>query len=142
MIGILIYNYFSDKGSVLTPGTNTQNTQLEKVSYVVEKGDSLWKIAEEKMGNGFEWNDLKIANNLSSDTLEVGQKLTIPTESVLSADTKPVDADTYTVVKGDSLWSISVLAYGDGYKWSEIAKLNNLTNPNLIHAGNVLKLPR
>lgn len=46
------------------------------------------------------------------------------------------------MVKGDHLWGIAVRAYGDGYKWVEIARENNLVNPNLIHPGNVLSLPR
>jgi nucleoid-associated protein YgaU len=49
---------------------------------------------------------------------------------------------SYTVVKGDSLWSIAVKAYGDGYKWVSIAKANKLDNPNVIHAGNVLVIPK
>lgn len=138
IMGILIVNYFKDKKGELVPATNTDN---KTVSYEVKKGDSLWKIAEEKMGSGFKWQEIKDANKLASNTIEVGQKLTIPEVSVLSANTK-ITTDTYTVVKGDTLWDISVLAYGDGFKWSEIAKANNLKNPNLIHTGNVLKLPR
>lgn len=53
-----------------------------------------------------------------------------------------ITSATYTVVHGDNLWDISVRAYGDGYKWTEIARENNLLHPNLIHAGNVLILPR
>ncbi len=53
-----------------------------------------------------------------------------------------ITGDTYTVVHGDNLWKISERAYGTGFKWVEIARENNLANPNLIHAGNVLKLPR
>lgn len=47
----------------------------------------------------------------------------------------------YTVVRGDSLWDISVKQYGNGYRWVEIAKLNKLANPSIIHAGNVLIMP-
>lgn len=47
----------------------------------------------------------------------------------------------YTVVQGDSLWNIAVAKYNDGYRWTEIARLNNLDNPDLIHPGNVLQLP-
>jgi len=48
---------------------------------------------------------------------------------------------TYTVVRGDSLWNIAVSAYGDGFRWVDIAKANNLANPRIIHAGNVLVIP-
>jgi nucleoid-associated protein YgaU len=47
----------------------------------------------------------------------------------------------HTVVSGDSLWAIAVKHYNNGYRWVEIAKLNNLKNPDVIHAGNVLMLP-
>lgn len=56
--------------------------------------------------------------------------------------TDPISADSYTVVHGDNLWNISVRAYGDGFRWVEIARANNLANPNLIHAGNHFTIPR
>jgi nucleoid-associated protein YgaU len=54
----------------------------------------------------------------------------------------PINTEEYTVVKGDCLWNIAIRAYGDGFKWVEIAKANNLKNPNLIHSGNVFVIPR
>lgn len=66
-----------------------------------------------------------------------------PTTPSYDASVGPkISGDSYTVVKGDNLWNIAVRAYGDGYKWVEIAKLNNLANPDIIHPGNVFKLPR
>jgi len=47
----------------------------------------------------------------------------------------------YTVLKGDDLWVIADKFYKDPYKWTEIAKANNLDNPNIIHPGNVLIIP-
>lgn len=54
----------------------------------------------------------------------------------------PSDATQYTVVKGDSLWKIAEAQYNDGYKWVEIARVNKLVNPDLIHPGNSLVIPR
>lgn len=55
-----------------------------------------------------------------------------------------LEATTYTVVKGDHLWSISLRAYGDGYKWVEIFKANSdkIRNANQIEIGMTLTLPR
>lgn len=52
-----------------------------------------------------------------------------------------ISGAVYTVKTGDSLWNIAVRAYNNGYKWVDIAKANNLTNPSIIHSGNVLKIP-
>lgn len=152
IVGILIVNYFKDKGQTNVPGINTQGS-TEKVHTVV-KGETLWSVAEDAFGSGYNWVDIKTANNLKTDTIEVGQKLTIPSVApkkptatkqvtTVSAQTATsIQGSSYTVVKGDSLWKISVRAYGDGYQWVKIANANKLKNPNIIHAGNILTLPR
>ncbi len=49
--------------------------------------------------------------------------------------------ETYTVVKGDSLWGIANKKLGNGERYPEIKALNGLTS-NTIYAGQVLKLPK
>ena len=49
---------------------------------------------------------------------------------------------TDEVVKGDNLWKIAVDKYGDGGKWIEIAKKNNLVNPRIIEIGQKLLVPK
>jgi LysM repeat protein len=49
--------------------------------------------------------------------------------------------DTYTVVKGDSLWLIAQKKLGNGSLWPEIKALNGLKS-DLIHAGDILKIPK
>jgi len=46
--------------------------------YTVAKGDSLWKIAAEKLGSGVRCVEIKKLNALISDTIYAGQKLKIP----------------------------------------------------------------
>jgi nucleoid-associated protein YgaU len=50
---------------------------------------------------------------------------------------------TYTVVAGDSLSKIAKKLYGDGNQWKKIFEANRDTvkNPDLIHPGQVLKIP-
>jgi nucleoid-associated protein YgaU len=155
IVGVLIVNYFKDQKSQTLPEALTTSNVVEVGKpHAVVKGETLWSIAEDAYGSGYNWTDVKLANNLKAETIEVGQKLEIPdvaakkptsTTKVAAASpvvTTSIATSSYTVVKGDTLWDISVRAYGDGYKWSQIAKANKLTNPNLIHPGNVLSLPR
>ena len=158
VVGILIVNYFKDrKGQTLPEALSTTNqvqTQTEKTHTIV-RGETLWSVAEDSYGSGYNWTDIYNANNLKSQNVEIGQVLKIPhvaakqpTATRQSATIKAgsvnqtITGNTYTVVHGDSLWNISVRAYGDGYQWVKIAKANNLKNPGIIHAGNILTLPR
>ena len=48
---------------------------------------------------------------------------------------------TYTVVSGDTLWAISERFYGDGSKYQRIADASGISNPDLIHPGQVVTIP-
>lgn len=114
----------------------------------VVKGENLWSIAETYYNSGYNWVDIASANSLTNPSvIEEGQELTIPDVAVKIATTNritetAISSENYTVLKGDSLWKIAVRAYGDGYKWVDIAKANNLLKPGIIHPGNILNLPR
>jgi nucleoid-associated protein YgaU len=156
VVGVLVVNYFKDKGKGILPffptGNKTEVTQnTEAKSHTVAKGENLWKIAEKYYGSGYNWVDIAKENKLANPgVISEGQKLTIPNveakkltvKEVKTVSTEPITGATYQVVKGDCLWTIAVRAYGDGYKWPEIAKENKLVNPSLIHPGNILVLLR
>ena len=154
VVGVLVVNYFKDQGGslpFLSTGNKTEVTETAKPqSVTVVKGDTLWSIAETNYGSGYNWVDVAKANNLTNaDQIAEGQILTLPdveaklaTSAEVKTTGETISGGTYTVVKGDSLWDIAVRAYGDGYKWTEIANENSLVNPDVIHAGNILVLPR
>ena len=48
----------------------------------------------------------------------------------------------YAVVAGDHLWKISTKFYDTGFNWTLIAQENRLANPDIIHSGNVLTIPK
>ena len=58
----------------------------------------------------------------------------------LGVTPKP-SAKYHTVVKGDTLWAIAKKYYGDGNKYPEIARANNIANPNIISVGQKLLIP-
>lgn len=59
------------------------------------------------------------------------------------APPKPAQTFTHTVTSGESLSLIAKKTLGDGNRWREIYELNRdqISNPNLIYPGQVLKLP-
>ena len=96
--------------------------------YVVKKGDSLWKIAT---SYGISVDELKKANNLTSNNLDIGQLLFIPSEE------KKETGVVYVVKAGDSLWKI---ANSYGVSVSELKSANNLKSDTLS-IGQQLKIP-
>ncbi|MDD6878997.1 MAG: LysM peptidoglycan-binding domain-containing protein, partial [bacterium] len=95
---------------------------LETNIYVVQRGDTLYSIA-----NKFNTtvNELKAANNLTSNLLNIGEKIIIPAKIV---EINPDDYSKYTVEKGDSLYSI---AKKYNTTVDELLKINQLSSTNL-----------
>lgn len=60
-----------------------------------------------------------------------------PVKSAIPTET------SYTIKKGDTLWSISKNVYGDGNLWKKIQEANKtvLGNSNSLKAGTVLQIP-
>lgn len=165
VVGFIIFSFARNKGepqqtsSVRNEASKQEKTN-KKISselpktYTVALGDDLWSISEKLYKSGYNWVDIAKANKLENpDVLHVGNKLTIPdVEAKIVTIAKPpmsqeqeakaIKGDSYTIVSGDNLWDIAVRAYGDGFRYVEIAKANNLSNPDIIFAGNKLTILR
>ena len=96
--------------------------------YTVKSGDSLWSIAKKY---GVTVNELKTANNLTSNSLSIGQRLRIPIEEEDSM------SSIYVVKSGDTLYSI---ARDFGTTVDSLKSLNNLTT-NTLRVGQMLQIP-
>lgn len=114
----------------------------EYINYTVKQGDTLYKIAT---SNNVSVDTIKQDNALTSNNLTIGQNLKIRVtdsnviEECYGEDyTPPTDSEiTYTVKRGDSLYSIA-----NKYNTSvnSIVNLNNLKSTNLS-IGQMLKIP-
>ena len=116
------------------------------INYTVQKGDNLYSIAR---NNNISIDVLMKDNGLADNNLSIGQILKIRQPSSSSSVveecfgedyTPPIDINptiTYTVKKGDSLYSIA-RQYNTSV--SNIVSLNNLTS-NSLSIGQQLKIP-
>lgn len=98
-------------------------------TYVVQKGDSLYSIAN-KLGTTV--SELKKENNLTTNTLQIGEVLRIPTKEIYEGE-----ENVYIVQKGDTLYSV---AMANNTTVDELKKANNLTS-NILSTGQLLKIP-
>ena len=96
--------------------------------YTVKSGDSLWSISKKF---GITVDELKQANNLTSNLLSIGQNLYIPTKET------DVTTNEYVVVKGDTLYGI---ASKFNTTVDNLKSINNLTTDALA-IGQILKIP-
>lgn len=107
--------------------SDDEESKADENVYVVKKGDSLWLIAK---NYNTSVDEIKRLNNLSSNTLSIGQRLKIP-------NTITSNEITYTVKKGDSLW---LIANRYDTTVNAIKDKNGLTSNNLS-IGQILKIP-
>lgn len=100
-------------------------------SYTVQRGDTLSGIAAK---TGTDWRELARINNLSDPgKLAVGQVLRLRVDG----GHQPA-ARTHTVQRGDTL---SEIGKRFGVDWRAIQRLNQITDPNKIRVGQVLRIP-
>ncbi len=110
-------------------------------TYVVQRGDTLEKIAERLLGDKAQWKTIHEANrDLIPDPgkLYPGQVLIIP-----GMEAPRGSAASYVVRRGDSLKGIAKTMLGDAERWQEIHALNRdrVPDPKQLYPGQVLALP-
>ncbi len=126
-------NHYTDSPRVEPEPTPTPTPTPSDVTYKVQKGDSLWTIAQKFYGNGTRYKEIASANSIADpNKIQVGQILKIPNSSSQSSSV------TYKVQKGDNLSSIAAKY---GMSWKTLYEKNRKTigsNPNVIYPGQIL----
>lgn len=120
-------------GDVLTIPSREGNNPDNMFMYTVKKGDSLWNISKVYSTSV---EEIKRINNLTSNTLYIGQVLRIPEMYTKEEDMVVPSYINYKVVRGDTLYSI---ARKYGVSVDTIVSDNALKN-NTLTIGQNLKI--
>lgn len=130
----------SSSSSKKSNSNKSSSSSSSTGTYKVQLGDSLWKIANKV---NMSIAELKVLNNLKSDTIYVNQVLKTKSSGsdTSSKDTSSKSDQTsattkYTVKSGDSLWKI---ANNYNLTVQQIRNINNLKS-DVLYVGQVLKL--
>jgi nucleoid-associated protein YgaU len=117
VVGFLIFNFFLNVNKDTTP-QDEQTTSEEST------------------------NSADIALTTTPSTTPTPEKSSNTGEVSPEGGAKVTENQEYTIARGDTLGTIAQKFYGDSKKWSDIAKANNLSDPNRIHPGNKLMIPK
>ena len=126
----------------------------------MQEGDSYWKIAVAKYGDGLFHYVLEEANHVGANDLRPGMVLTVPPKPVTppgggAAATSSSGAATtggativagpgervYTIVSGDSYWKVARKMYNEGRLWPAIQEANPDVLPLKMQEGRQLLIP-
>ncbi|MBD8037082.1 LysM peptidoglycan-binding domain-containing protein [Solibacillus sp. A46] len=136
-----IVNRMKPDGSLLFDTNMTVSIEDYTIDEDAENGFDIKTTISLKQFRPFGTKKLNIKSASSTSntasSAQPKQKVTVEKSRPTTGKQTP---KTYTVKAGDTLWSIAKKELGNGAKTDDLAKLNNLSNPNLIRAGQVIKL--
>ncbi|MEK7690090.1 MAG: LysM peptidoglycan-binding domain-containing protein [Bdellovibrionota bacterium] len=110
----------------------------EFVSYTVQAGDTLMKIAFENYGDLYQWKRILEANrDKITDPNALAAGMSIQLEKAANPPIIEQNGEKYQIRSGDTLGSISKGVYGASTKWRRIFENNRqlIRDPNKIYAG-------
>lgn len=120
-------------GQNITINTSNSNESVTNTTYTVKRGDTLSEIA---LKYNTTVSNLANLNNISNPNLIYpGQVITINGSSNIENGQNSCGKITYTIKRGDTLSSIA-RKYNTSV--NKLVMLNNISNPNLIYAGNII----
>ena len=128
--------FLSDTSEITNTENSNDSINTESIYYTVQRGDTLYKIANQY---GTTVQEIASINNIANPNLIYpGQVLRILTNSTVNgSETRATGSITYTVKRGNTL---SQIAKAYGVTVSHIVELNDIQNPNLIFPGQKLRI--
>ena len=132
-----IYTAMENIGKQVTENVQENNNEYDTMNFnqehIVNKGETLSEIAKKY---NLTYQELADYNNISDPNyIEIGQVIKIPE---VKEESKTTSKNEYIVNKGETL---SEIAKKYNLTYQELAEYNNISDPNYIEIGQVIKIP-
>ncbi|WP_214058671.1 LysM peptidoglycan-binding domain-containing protein [Nocardioides aquaticus] len=119
------------------------------ISVTVERGDTLWSIAEQHLGAGERWREIAELNRgreMTDGSTFDDARTILPGWELLVPSVAPRDVvvdRAVTVKQGDTLWELAEESYGEGSAWPRIYEANaeQIEDPARIFPGQRFVVP-
>ncbi len=125
------------------------------------RGDSLWQLAQEHLGNGLRWKEIVALNtdrvqhdgqrlNIDNPRLPVGWVLQLPTDATNVPTSTANGMTEVTAQPGDTLSGLAAAYTGDAARWNTLADATrsvtqpdgqHLSDPNQLQVGWTVDIP-
>jgi nucleoid-associated protein YgaU len=143
------------------PASSTKSA-TERATYKVQRGDNLWSIAQDKLGDGSRYREIVELNvgvpqddgytlEKGSDWIEPGWTLKLPIPAEKTDATQPANGPRHHIVQpGESLSSIARDTLGDPERYDELLRASadtiqpdgsRLTDADIIQPGWTITIP-
>lgn len=139
----VIWQYSGDHktlGGIYQEATRTKLVFVDLNVYRLSL-DELYKLAKAKQpvdGGVLPIKEPVQTSTVVNTPVQAAPSVSPPVQAVAAVASQPGLPTTYTIQPGDTLWAISSKF---GVTVDAIVRINNIANPDLIYAGQVLQIP-
>jgi len=111
--------------SALSTPLEDNSNNGDKDVYQFKKGDTLWDLAEDRLGDALKWpkivrkRDEYVYTEQTAKVIPIGEEVLIPSKG---GNSNNRTKETYVFKEGDTLWDLAEDRLGDPTRWAEIVR--------------------
>jgi hypothetical protein len=128
----------------LPPDGSSGNPPLIRVTGAVPRTDVTWVIEAIQWGDNVIWSHIRGSSVRLRQDAVVKLLQYVKEDRIVNRGGRSSQGNrprTYAVHEGDTLRIISAKVYGDYTRWNNIAIANDITDPDTISPGQLLRIP-
>lgn len=132
-----IINRMMPNGNLLFDTNMTVSIENYEIIESADNGFDVNVRIQLKQYRAYGNKKINLNSSTKASTSETASKAVVQQKRPTTGKITP---KTHTVKSGETLWAIAKNYLGDGSKYTELIKINNISNPNVIKVGEVIKL--